>query len=291
MHNNINTYTSYTSYTCQYCRREYQSDTKKKPRSYRKDGSVYQYYDATCFCSYKCYVAKSMQKRFQTYKNNPELASRINQKRRAKLRDPEVRARIIKSYCNTLSKHPEIVENANKVRRRTLKNNPEIIRRSIEKRKRTLSEHPEIEERRSDALYQKMKDRGFISKEEQKLTQLLKDKYGEDDVIEQYRDIRYSKPGTNYRYACDCYIKSLDLFIEYNGSRFHPTEKDRNKLEEEVKRFKLKYPNRDIKGCQASKLLEVIDNDKIKWQVAKDNKLNYLIVTEGFKELYSLLEN
>jgi len=38
--------------------------------------------------------------------------------------------------------------------------------------------------------------------------------YGANDIIRGYRDIRYSNNG--YKFQCDFYIKSEDLFIECN---------------------------------------------------------------------------
>lgn len=52
------------------------------------------------------------------------------------------------------------------------------------------------------------------SKPEKQLVEQLKQTYGEADVITQYRDYRYP-------YNCDVYIKSLDLFIELNGTIEH----------------------------------------------------------------------
>ena len=168
----------------------------------------------------------------------------------------------------------------------TFKNYPELKNKWKNALKQTYQEHSEIIEKSHDKAYQTMKERGFVSKPEQQMIQLLKNKYGTDDIMEQYRDIRYSKPGTNYRYACDCYIKSLDLFIEYNGKRFHPNESDRQNLLREIERFKLRYPNTSIEQCQAFALLHAPKNDRTKQQVAKDNNLNYLVVTDEFRELY-----
>lgn len=52
------------------------------------------------------------------------------------------------------------------------------------------------------------------SKPEEDFINNLKSQYGDDDVISQYRDKRYP-------FNCDAYIKSKDLFIEYNGTWVH----------------------------------------------------------------------
>ena len=65
------------------------------------------------------------------------------------------------------------------------------------------------------ALETKKKNGTFnSSKPEEDYYNLLKEKYGEEDVVRQYRDERYP-------FACDFYIKSLDLFIECNYSWTH----------------------------------------------------------------------
>ena len=286
--------------SCQFCKKRYQSNGERKPKSFRKDGSVYQYYDSSKFCSRDCVVSywakkrsmtllrypeiirRQVKKRKQTYKDNPEIQRKATEKRRQFYKDhPEIIEQMIRRMKQTYKDNPEIRQNAVAKIKQGYQTNPGIRKKRNEAYRQTIKDHPEIIEKAHDKAYQTMKKRGFVSKEEKEMIQLLKDKYGEDDVIEQYRDDRYKKPGTNYRYACDCYIRSLDLFIEFNGSSFHPSEKDRAKLEGELKRFKLKYPKRDIKECQAYNLLTVIEGDKIKQQVAKDNKLNYLIVSNS----------
>ena len=389
MQDKLNELNNLSIFTCQCCKKKYQTDGKKKPKSFKKDGSIHQYYDSSLYCSKECslkeavkkfkqtikknpdiikeriqkykktikdnpeiierlvekrketyknnpevkrrsiekykltlrnnpeILIKRVQKRRQTYKDNPNIIKRSIEKHKKTLRDnpeiirnqvekrketyketyknnPEimedVKMKISKTLKNTYKNSPEIQEQARKKQRQTYINHPEIIERSIRKRYSFYQNHPEILEKSRDEAYKTAKRHGFISEPEQKMIQLLKDKYGENDVIEQYRDDRYKKPGTNYRYACDCYIKSLDLFIEYNGSRFHPTEEDRTKLEQEMEKFKLKYPSRNIKECQAYALLKTIENDKIKQQVARDNKLNYLVINEynlqNFKDLF-----
>ena len=224
----------------------------------------------------------------QKYKDHPEIKERISSNlKRAYKNNTEIRKKIVKSYKQTIKDHPEIIREAHNKARKTLLQNPEIRIQARVAYQKTLLNHPEIIEKSHDKQYQTMKERGFISKPEQKMIQLLKDKYGENDIIEQYRDDRYKKPGTNYRYACDCYIKSLDLFIEYNGSRFHPEEGDVYKLEEELEKFRLKYPGRSMKECQAYILLKVIESDKVKTTVARERKLNYLVVRDDFNELYN----
>lgn len=52
------------------------------------------------------------------------------------------------------------------------------------------------------------------SKPEDRMYELLCDRFGIGNVIRQYKDIRYP-------FYCDFYIKSLDLFIELNATWYH----------------------------------------------------------------------
>ena len=58
------------------------------------------------------------------------------------------------------------------------------------------------------------------SETELNIYNLLSAYFGHDDVIRFFRDIRYSNK-TGYKFQCDFYIKSLDIFIEYQGNWTH----------------------------------------------------------------------
>lgn len=70
------------------------------------------------------------------------------------------------------------------------------------------------EAKRKEYLTKKKNNSFNSSKPEQDLIKKLQDEYGVDDVIHPYRDDRYP-------YNCDVYIKSIDLFIELNGTIEH----------------------------------------------------------------------
>ena len=53
-----------------------------------------------------------------------------------------------------------------------------------------------------------------ISKWEQSMVDFLRETYPEYTFEQQYKDDRYP-------FACDCYCKELDLFIEFNGKFYH----------------------------------------------------------------------
>lgn len=95
-------------------------------------------------------------------------------------------------------------------------------REKLSKREVTWSYCPSEEQRQASSelrrseeykarRYNKMKERGTLnsSKPEKDLEQRLTSLFGTEDVLSQYRDARYP-------FACDFYIKSLDLFIELN---------------------------------------------------------------------------
>lgn len=57
------------TYICQFCQKSYQSDELKKPKSFRKDGSIYQCYDSTKFCSKECCNKNQREKQNKYWKN------------------------------------------------------------------------------------------------------------------------------------------------------------------------------------------------------------------------------
>lgn len=98
----------------------------------------------------------------------------------------------------------------------------------------------------------------------------LIDKYGEDDILTQYKDPRYP-------FACDFYIKSLDQFIELNlhpCHNFKPFDpKDLNdicKLEDLEEKAKNSNYYKNIIKVWTIK-------DPLKQKTASENNLNYLV--------------
>lgn len=97
----------------------------------------------------------------------------------------------------------------------------------------------------------------------------LEEKYGKNDIIPQYSDDRYP-------FACDFYIRSLDLFVELNitwthgGKRFEKSEEDillLNHWKEKAKTSKY-YKNA---------IYTWTDLDVRKYNKAIENNLNYLV--------------
>lgn len=91
----------------------------------------------------------------------------------------------------------------------------DALRRASEK----LKGHPcfvtDWEAAKAKEYETKKKNKSFnSSKPEQELIANLIEEYGDEDVIHPYRDSRYP-------FNCDAYIKSQDLFIEFNGTVEH----------------------------------------------------------------------
>lgn len=108
---------------------------------------------------------------------------------------------------------------------------------------------------------------------ERRLEKILIRKFGETNVVNHYRDKRYSRK-TGYMFSCDFYIKSKDLFIELNA---HPTHNNHpfNQIldSEEVERL-LKSDKQWNKN-----LVETwVVRDTEKLNIANKNNLNYIVL-------------
>lgn len=109
------------------------------------------------------------------------------------------------------------------------------------------------------------------SKTEEDFYMILIDKYGQDNVIRQYRS-------TEYPYNCDFYIKSLNLYIEctfhwtHGGHEFDKNNpSDIEKLNEWKNKAKSsKYYKNAIKTWTI--------RDVEKKNIAKNNDLNYVVI-------------
>ncbi len=121
-----------------------------------------------------------------------------------------------------------------------------------------------------NTIITKRKNHTFnTSKQEEDLYKKLIDKYGKDDVVRQYKsDV--------YPFACDFYIKSKDLYIEFQGMWTHgkhPYNKDSEEDNLVLEQWKEK--------AKTSKFYKnAIETwtvrDVKKRECAKKNNLNYL---------------
>lgn len=121
------------------------------------------------------------------------------------------------------------------------------------------------------------------SKKEDKLYNLLCDKYGSSDIIRQYLENRYP-------FNCDFYIKSIDTFIELQGMWTHGSHPyNLNSIKDQVKlqQWQSKANNGSRFYKNAIKVWTVSDPNKRK--IAKENNLNYIEVFDSnFEILYNL---
>lgn len=128
--------------------------------------------------------------------------------------------------------------------------------------------------------YQTMKKNGTlylrVSKEEEQVYQLLLTKFLVEDIERQYKSELYP-------FKADFYIKSLDLYIEYQGNHFHGkhpynplSQKDLDRAKELYEKGKISY--------QRQRMLEVWTRiDPRKRRLVKRNNLNW-------KEFFSINE-
>ena len=111
----------------------------------------------------------------------------------------------------------------------------------------------------------KKKNNSFnISKQEDECYNILKEKY--PDIVRQYKSDKYP-------FACDFYIPSLDLYIEYNGSWTHGNKPFENTKEDNIK---LEYWKSKNTKYYNNAIQTWTIRDPQKRKIAKENNLNYL---------------
>ena len=103
-----------------------------------------------------------------------------------------------------------------------------------------------------------------ISKQEDECYNILKEKY--PDIVRQYKSDKYP-------FACDFYIPSLDLYIEYNGSWTHGNKPFENTKEDNIK---LEYWKSKNTKYYNNAIQTWTIRDPQKRKIAKENNLNYL---------------
>lgn len=153
----------------------------------------------------------------------------------------------------------------------------------------------------SEVFYEKViKTKKSMSRFEQKIFDYLKEIFDESDIISQYKDERYKNQRTNYKLNCDFYIKSLDLFIEVQGTKEHNNHpfnpNDQNDLNE-LALLKQKEQEK-LKERNHTRYSSIIEGwtviDPMKRQVAQENHLKYLELFDSkisFEEFKNLISN
>lgn len=120
----------------------------------------------------------------------------------------------------------------------------------------------------------KKKNHSFKSSNPEKvLIEYYKSIYG-DDIITQYKDKRYP-------FRCDIYIKSLDKFIEFNGSFTHQNcafNKDNPNHILILEELKRKEKEKPIPNYYTNVIDTWTRRDVEKLQMAQQNNLNYEII-------------
>ena len=153
---------------------------------------------------------------------------------------------------------------------------------------------PEVQKRTQQKVYNTKKKNGTfnISNPENIVYQALVYKFDFEDIIPQYKDKE------RYNFACDFYIKSLDLFIEINFYWTHGYEPFNYNNIEHLKLLKhwieesnnINFKNEKKKQYKKAMYIWTIVDPK-KFQIAKQNNLNYLAFYnwEQFFEWYCAL--
>jgi hypothetical protein len=176
--------------------------------------------------------------------------------------------------------------------------NKDISKKSVEKKRNNIDENglnsydrvgiknKERNKNRSEqewneivkGIYLTKKKNGTLAKSstEIKIFEILKEYFGKDDILDQYRDEE------RYPFNCDFYIRSKDLFIEANINFTHgfkPFEGSKEDIEV-LKEWKKKSEELNFKGKEKKYYLNAIYtwsiSDVKKRTIAKQNNLNYI---------------
>lgn len=135
-----------------------------------------------------------------------------------------------------------------------------------------------------DRIFMSRRDNNTLntSRPEDALGDLLRDRFGENDVI------RNVVVDDRYPYHVDFYIKSMDLFIEMNGDRCHYTHWfDETNLDDlaNLKKWTDGMIRIEEESGRNSRYRQFIKtwtiSDVAKRNSAKKNKLNYLVLWDG----------
>ena len=119
---------------------------------------------------------------------------------------------------------------------------------------------------------------------ETKLLKILQNKFGKSDIEYQYRSDLYP-------FVCDFYVKSLDLYIELQGSWTHGKAPYDVKNPEHIKKL-LEWQEKSQTSRFYRNAIDVWTRaDVEKRKIALENKLNYIEVfdSETFKEIEFLI--
>ena len=148
--------------------------------------------------------------------------------------------------------------------------NPEIM---LKKLSTTLKRYGTLYYLNKEKEYKtKKKNNSFnISNPEKNMYADLCNKYGVDNVETQYMDKRYP-------FACDFYIPSEDLFIEYNGTWTHGGHPFDETNLDDVHQLDIWKEKAKTSKYYRNAIYTWTKLDVRKQQIAKENNLNYLTI-------------
>jgi len=124
----------------------------------------------------------------------------------------------------------------------------------------------------SEKVFETKKQNGTTntSKIQANTVSVLKEIYGADDILTEYKEERYP-------YHCDIYIKSLDQFIELNLFFTHGGHPYDSTNEEDIKLLNTWKAKADTSKFFENAIRVWTELDPEKQLCAKNNKLNYLM--------------
>lgn len=125
----------------------------------------------------------------------------------------------------------------------------------------------EIEEQKYNT--HKKNNSFHISAPEKTILQYLLDKFGEEDVYYQYKS-------EDYPFVADFYIKSKNLYIEYNGNWTHGTHPFNYKNQEDLDRLKYLSEKGETKDYYKVAAYVWSKHDVKKRTYAKEHDLNFI---------------
>lgn len=190
------------------------------------------------------------------------------------LQNPDLKLKAANSYRSTmLSKYGVLYPSQI----------PEVARKITNARQATMLQRygvaNSVEDKHiRDSIFEARRINGTLntSLPEKVLGDILREKFGDDDVL-------YNKViDARYPWHVDYYIKSLDLFIELNGDPSHNThwyEFDSNDDSNCLSNWKAKAELG--KSRYISQIRTWTKSDVEKRQMAKKNRLNYLVFWDG----------
>lgn len=133
----------------------------------------------------------------------------------------------------------------------------------------------------------KSKNKSFnISSDEEYFYKELLKIFNSDNVMRQYKEVRYP-------FACDFYIKSLDLFIELNINWTHGFMPFNENLKECLDKLVIWKEKAKTSNFYKSAIKVWTKSDPLKLQTAKENNLNYITIykSEDLPQLIISLQN